>query len=271
MDKIPPLLSSSGGIPPFGHPDPLLMSRGNPLIHPLPLHALAGGHKLPLGFSSPFGPSPHDAAALRHLDSLGLRPMNPAQIFANQSPFSPPLGRPPPTPGLDPMTAAILLESSRYRGLIPPFANPSPSPIIPPLPSSTNATTNGTHNHAHIHSHSHTHLHLGNSNDSSSTNSTPANGPPPPPPPPPLMPFANPLAGLSHGNPLLHPGGLLPPSSLEAIHNLARERELMNFVLANNNRLDPMALALANSLQVGIDSFFSDDDDLFVYSDATFG
>ena len=254
MDKVPPLLHPSGVIPSFGPHDSLLINRNNPLFHPLPLHALAGGHKPHLGFSSPFGPSPHDTAALRHLDSLGLRPMNPAQMFASQSPFSSnnPLGRPPP--GLDPMTAALLLESSRYRSMISPFSNPSTSPIIPPLPSSAPNTTNGTHNHAHIHSHSHTHLHLGNSNDSSSTTSSPANGPPllsapPPPPPPPLMPFANPLAGLSHGNPLLHPGGLLPPS-LEAIHNLARERELMSLMYGNNNRLDPMAFALANSLQV---------------------
>jgi hypothetical protein len=60
------------------------------------------------------------------------------------------------------------------------------------------------------------------------------------------------ILGLSHGNPLLHPGGPLPPSSLEAIHNFARERELMALMLANNNRFDPMTLALANSFQVCI-------------------
>lgn len=41
-------------------------------------------------------------------------------------------------------------------------------------------------------------------------------------------------------------------SSLEAMHNLSRERELMAFMLANGSRFDPMALALAaNPLQVG--------------------
>jgi hypothetical protein len=59
------------------------------------------------------------------------------------------------------------------------------------------------------------------------------------------------MLGLSHGNPLLHPGGALPPS-LEAIHNLARERELMALMIANNNRFDPMTLAFANSFQVYI-------------------
>lgn len=170
------------------------MNRNSSLFNPL--HALAGGPKLPLGFPSPFGPSIHDPTALRHLDPFGLRPMNPAQLFASQSPFSlnNPLGRPPPPTGLDPM-AALLLES-RYRSMIPPFPNPSASPIIPPLSSSSSSpTTNGTHNHAHIHSHSHTHLHLGNGNDSQST-SSPTNGPPVlPMPPPPLMPFANSLAG----------------------------------------------------------------------------
>jgi hypothetical protein len=58
------------------------------------------------------------------------------------------------------------------------------------------------------------------------------------------------ILGLSHGNPLSHPGGPLPPSSLEAMHHLARERELMSLMLANNNRFDPMAFALANSFQV---------------------
>jgi hypothetical protein len=65
------------------------------------------------------------------------------------------------------------------------------------------------------------------------------------------------ISGLSHGNPLLHPGGPLPPSSLEAIHNFARERELMALMFANNNRFDPMTLALANSFQVCIFSDFS--------------
>ena len=63
---------------------------------------------------------------------------------------------------------------------------------------------------------------------------------------------------LSHGTPpLLHPSGPPqppPPSSmanLEAMHNLSRERELMAFMFANNSRLDPMTLALANNpLQV---------------------
>jgi hypothetical protein len=191
------MLHPSGPLPPFPHHDPLLMNRNSPLFHPLPLHALAGGPKLPLGFPSPFGPSPHDNAALRHLDPLSLRLMNPAQIFASQSPFSTGIGRPLPT-GLDPTTAALLLDP-RYRSMMPPFTNPSPSSMMPSSSSSSNnssSTTNGTHNHAHIHSHSHTHLHLGNTNDSSSSNAT--NGPsllPPPPPPPPLLPFGNPLSG----------------------------------------------------------------------------
>jgi len=63
------------------------------------------------------------------------------------------------------------------------------------------------------------------------------------------------MLGLSHGNPLLHPGGPLLPSNLEAIHNLTRERELMALMLANNNRFDPMTLALANSFQVCLDLF----------------
>jgi hypothetical protein len=44
----------------------------------------------------------------------------------------------------------------------------------------------------------------------------------------------------------------LPPGGLEAIYNLARERELMALMSANNNRFDPMALAFSNSLQVRI-------------------
>ncbi len=64
------------------------------------------------------------------------------------------------------------------------------------------------------------------------------------------------IIGLSHGGPLLHSAGPPPPppssmSSLEAMHNLSRERELMAFMLANGSRFDPMALALAaNPLQV---------------------
>ena len=34
------------------------------------------------------------------------------------------------------------------------------------------------------------------------------------------------------------------------MQHLARERELMSLMIANNNRFDPMALAFANSLQV---------------------
>lgn len=57
----------------------------------------------------------------------------------------------------------------------------------------------------------------------------------------------------------MHPAGpSLPPpsvaslSSLEAMHNMSRERELMAFMLANGARLDPMTLAAlaANPLQV---------------------
>ena len=40
--------------------------------------------------------------------------------------------------------------------------------------------------------------------------------------------------------------------SLEAMHNLSRERELMAFMIANGGRFDPMAMALANSMQVCI-------------------
>lgn len=41
-------------------------------------------------------------------------------------------------------------------------------------------------------------------------------------------------------------------SSLEAMHNMSRERELMAFMLANGARLDPMTLAAltAGPLQV---------------------
>jgi hypothetical protein len=219
LDKGPPLLHPSGPPLPFPplnhHHDPLLMNRNSSLFHPLPLHALPGGPKPPgtgttgppaLNFPSPFGPSPHDNAALRHLDPLGLRLMNPAaaaaaaQLFAAQSHYNASVGR--PTPGsFDPTTAALLLDP-RYRSMIPPFGNSSPSSSVPPSPSnnsssSANAAANSTHNHSHIHSHSHTHLHLSNNNDSSSSPSNNSNGPtipPPPPPPPPMMPFPNPLS-----------------------------------------------------------------------------
>lgn len=200
MDKIPPLLPP---LPPFHHSDPLGMNQTNSLFHPMPLHAFANGPKASMPFPNPFQPLPHDNPALRHLDPLSLRFMNPSQLFANQSPFAPPnLGRPTPH-ALDPTTAALLLDP-RYRSLISPFPNPSSSSspsstLLPPVPSSSSnnpsSTANGTHNHAHIHSHSHTHLHLGNNNDSPSSN-TP-NGPSllPPMPPPPLLPFSNSLAG----------------------------------------------------------------------------
>jgi hypothetical protein len=197
------MLHPSGMVPQFSHHDSLMMNRNNPLFHPSPLHALgAGGHKLPLGFQSPFSPSPHDNAALRHLDPLGLRLMNPAQLFGNQSPFSSGNGGRPTPAGFDPATAAFLLDP-RYRSMISPFGNPSPSPMIPPNPSSSSnnsssssGTTNGTHNHAHIHSHSHTHLHLGNNGEQAlGSSNIPPLIPPPPPPPPPLLQFANPLAG----------------------------------------------------------------------------
>lgn len=294
MDKGPPLLHSSGPPPPFPtlnpHHDTLLMNR-NTLFHPLPLHALSGGPKPsgsgaggppPLNFSSPFGPSLHDNAALRHLDPLGLRLMNPsaaaaaaAQLFAAQSHYNPNVGRPNPG-NFDPATAAFLLDP-RYRSMISPFGNPSPSSTVLPSPSnntsaSANAAANNTHNHSHVHSHSHTHLHLGNNNDSSSSSSNPNGSALPPPPPPSMLSFGNPLPSkfsrlrnnfdiqayiiidLSHGGPLLHPGGPPPPSSmssLEAMHNLSRERELVAFMLANGARFDPMSLALAaNPLQV---------------------
>lgn len=57
----------------------------------------------------------------------------------------------------------------------------------------------------------------------------------------------------------MHPAGppLPPPpsaslSSLEAMHNMSRERELIAFMLANGARFDPMTLAAlaANPLQV---------------------
>ena len=68
------------------------------------------------------------------------------------------------------------------------------------------------------------------------------------------------MIDLSHGGPLLHPAGPPPPppppppsslSSLEAMHNLSRERELMTFMMTNGARLDPVTLAFAaNPLQV---------------------
>jgi hypothetical protein len=260
------------------------MNRSSSLFHPLPLHALPGGPKPPgtgnsgpppLNFSSPFGPSPHDNLALRQFDPLGLRLMNPAaaaaQLYAVQSHYNSSMGRPSPG-SFDPATAALLLDP-RYRSMMPSFGNSSPALGGPPSQSnnsssSANSAANSTHNHSHVHSHSHTHLHLGNGNDPSSPSNN-SNGPPIPPPP--MMPFANPLSGnffvinkfnyyvhmmlgLSHGGPLMHPAGPPPPSSmssLEAMHNLSRERELMAFMLANGARFDPMALALGgNPLQV---------------------
>ena len=189
----------------------MLMNRSSSLFHPLPLHALSGGPKPPgsgatgpppLNFPSPFGPSPHDNAALRHLDSLGLRLMNPAaaaaaQLFAAQSHYNASVGR--PTPGsFDPTTAALLLDP-RYRSMMSPFGTSSPTSAVPSSSSnnssssSANAAANNTHNHSHVHSHSHTHLHLGNNNESSSSSSNNSNGPSIPPPP--MMPFPNPLSG----------------------------------------------------------------------------
>ncbi|UJR13367.1 hypothetical protein I4U23_000384 [Adineta vaga] len=222
LDKGPSILHPSG--PSFSHPDPLLFNHNNPLFHPLPMHTLAGAGKPPLGFPSPFGPLPPDNGALRHLDPLGLRLMNPAaaaHLFSTQSPFSPGINRPTPG-GLDPSTAALLLDP-RYRSMISSFNNPSSSPLVPLPPSSSNHSPSiSAHN---------------NANGASL-------------PPPPILPFPNHLSGLSHGNPLLHPGGPLPPGSLEAMHNFARERELMSLMLANNNRFDPMTLTLANSFQM---------------------
>jgi len=222
LDKGPPLLHPSGPPPSFPqlnpHHDPLLMNRNSSLFHPLPLHALSGGPKPPgtgnngpppLNFSSPFGPSPHDNAALRHLDSLGLRLMNPAaaaaaaaQLFAAQSHYNASVGRPNPG-SFDPTTAALLLDP-RYRSMMTPFGTPSPSSALSSSPSNNSsssanaaaaaAAANSTHNHSHVHSHSHTHLHLNNPNDPSSSNNS--NGPViPPPPPPPMMSFPNPLSG----------------------------------------------------------------------------
>lgn len=195
------------------HHDPLMMNRHSPLFHPLPLHALSGGPKPPgsggpppLNFPLSFGPSPHEAAAMRHLDPLSLRLMNPAtaaaaaQMFAAQSHYGSGLGRPGPG-AFDPATAALLLDP-RYRSMMAPFGNPS-TPSAPPSSASNNSSPSsnnpgGTHNHSHVHSHSHTHLHLGNNNESSSASSNNNNsGPPlaPPPPPPSMLPFGNPLSG----------------------------------------------------------------------------
>lgn len=188
----------------------MLMNRNNPLFHPLPLHALSGGPKPPgsghngppqsLNFSSPFGPSPHESAALRHLDPLGLRLMNPAaaaaaaQLFAAQSHFNAGMGRPNPG-GFDPATAALLMDP-RYRSMIPHFGAPSALPPSPSTNPSSSASSNpNTHNHSHVHSHSHTHLHLANNNDSSPS-SNHSNGPSMPPPPS-MMPFGNSLSGNS--------------------------------------------------------------------------
>lgn len=181
------------------------MNRNNPLFHPLPLHALSGGPKPPgasaggpppMNFASPFPPSPHDNPALRHLDPLSFRLMNPAaaaQLFAVQSHFNASVGR--PTPGsFDPATAALLMDP-RYRSMMPPFGTPSVLPSSPstnPSSSSANSNPNNTHNHSHIHSHSHTHLHLANNNDSSPS-SNHSNGPSLPPPS--MMPFGNSLSG----------------------------------------------------------------------------
>ncbi|CAF4752337.1 unnamed protein product [Rotaria sp. Silwood1] len=246
----PQLLSAT-----LPHHDPLLMNRSNLLFQPLQLYSLASGSKPPLGFSSSFGPSPHENPVLRHIDPLSLRLMNPAaatvQLFTGHSPFPSGIGH-LAHPGLDPTTAALLLDP-RYRSMISPFANPSPPSIVPPSPlsSSNNSLSsstinNGTHNHAYMHSHSHRHLHLANTNDSSSNaiNGTPL-------PAPTLLPFSNPLSGLSHANSLLRASGSLSaPTNFEAMHNVTRECELMAFILANNSRFDPMPSTLANSLQM---------------------
>jgi hypothetical protein len=204
------------------------MNRSSSLFHPLPLHALSGGPKPPgagsngpppLSFPSPFGPSPHDNAALRHLDTLGLRLMNPAaaaaaaaQLFAAQSHYNASVGR--PTPGsFDPATAALFLDP-RYRSMLPPFGTSSPSSALSSSPSNNSSSSsnaaaannnnnnNNTHNHSHVHSHSHTHLHLGNNNDSSSSSNN-SNGPVIPPPPPPMMQFPNPLSSKFRFNKLI--------------------------------------------------------------------
>ncbi|CAF1085263.1 unnamed protein product [Adineta ricciae] len=278
LDKGPPLLHPSGPPPLFPplnpHHDPLLMNRNNSLFHPMPLHALSSAHKPPgsgasgpppLNFSLPFGPSPHDNGALRQFDPLGLRLMNPAaaaaaQLFAAQSHFNANVSRPSPN-GLDPATAALLLDP-RYRSMISPFGTSSPASAGLSSSSAANSSSsssanasNSAHSHSHVHSHSHTHLHLNNNDSSASGSTNNSNGPTLQPPP--MMPFANSLSSLSHAGPLLHSSG--PPqshsspsmASLEAMHNLSRERELMAFMLANSSRFDPMSLALAaNPLQM---------------------
>ena len=170
------------------HPDPFFFARNNSVFHPLALHALASGHKLPNGFPSPFSPSSHDNPALRHLDPLALRLMHPsasaAQLFSSSpsSPYNSAGGR-SSSSTLDPASAALLLDP-RYRSLMPPLSNGSPS-------------NHGTHSHAHahIHSHSHTHLHLPHNNDSPLSSA--ALGPPS------LIPFPNPLSSefISHATP----------------------------------------------------------------------
>lgn len=267
-DKGPPHLHSSGPPPPFPSLNPhdsLMMPRPTPLFPTHPLYSLTGGPKPPgsappppLNFGmSPFGPSPHDNVALRHLDPVALRLMNPAAAAAAAAAqLYGGVGR--PNPGAFDPTAAMLAEL-RYRSMMQPFGGANPPSALPPTPSMNSSSSNssGTHNHSHVHSHSHTHLHLGNNNESSTSSSNSnANGPSlgaALPPPPSMLQFVNPLSGLSHGGPLLHPGGPPPhPSSmpnLEAMHNFSRERDFMTFMLANSGRFDPMVLGVPNPLQ----------------------
>ena len=42
-------------------------------------------------------------------------------------------------------------------------------------------------------------------------------------------------------------------ASLDAMQNLNRDRDLMALMFANSGRIDPMAFAFANALQVNID------------------
>lgn len=188
------------------HHDPLLLNRPSPIFPGSPLHPLGAGPKPsmpngppPLNLPLPFV-TPHHEAALRHLDPLNLRAMNPssagaaAHLFSNPSPFGVGMGR--PNPGAYDLTAAFLLDP-RYRGMMPSFPGPGAPPIVPPSPSANNSSSNNpnsTHNHSHIHSHSHTHVHLGNANDSGSSSSS--NGPSLQPPPPSMMPFGNPLSSM---------------------------------------------------------------------------
>ena len=185
-----------------------MMPRPTPLFAAHSLYPLAGGPKPPgsaapppLNFPvPPFGPSPHDNVALRHLDPLALRLMNPAAAAAAAQLYGG-VGRPNPG-AFDPATAVMLLDL-RYRSMMPPFGAANPPSAIPPTPSmnSSSANTGGTHNHSHIHSHSHTHLHLGNNNESSTSSSNSnANGPSlgaALPPPPSMLPFVNPLSSMS--------------------------------------------------------------------------